>query len=272
MNGFLVRACVAAAAGGALCLLTVTAASASGGSATIHQHAISASSGGGVPIHPRALGPAGSVAGRGGALRPISNRDFAGYQATVTTGSATVAAASFTVPTLSCTTKNRAIAPSTAVWVNNYRTLSAAFVFTGCVNGRAVYFPGLVSNGREFDHTTTPFAAGDVIDLTTKVSTGQTKIIVTDVTTGVTVQHLGRGASAKAVFTGEASWANRAGAREGVPNFGKLAFTNCLIDGTALGRWHPQKLQRVNGSGTVEISTGGPWPGGAAFTTHYRNS
>ena len=51
-----------------------------------------------------------------------------------------------------------------------------------------------------------------------------------------------------------------------------LAFTNCLIDGTALGGWHPRKLQRVNGSGTVEISTGGLWPGGAAFTTHYRHS
>ncbi len=273
MNGFLARACAAAAAGGALCLLTVTAASASGGgSATIHRDVISASGGGGVPIHPRALSPAGGVAGRDGALRPVSNRDFAGYQAAVTTGSATVSAASFTVPTLSCTAKDRAMAPSTAVWVNNYKTLSAAFVFTGCVHGRAVYFPGVVTNGREFDHTTTPFAAGDVIDLTTKVSTGRTKIIVTDVTTGVTVQHLGSGASAKAAFLGDASWANRAGAREGVPNFGKLAFTNCLIDGTALGGWHPQKLQRVNGSGTVEISTGGLWPGGAAFTTRYQNS
>ena len=203
---------------------------------------------------------------------PISNRDFAGYQTAVRAGSATVSAASFTVPTLSCTTKDRAIAPSAAVWVNNYKTLSAAFVFTGCVNGTAKYFPGLVSNGREFDHTTTPFAAGDVIDVTTKVSTAGTKIIVTDVTTGVTVQHLGRGASAKAAFIGDVSWGNRSGSREGVPNFGKLKFTTCLIDGKSLGSWHPKAYQRVNGSGTVEIATGGLWPGGTAFTTHYQNS
>ena len=225
-----------------------------------------------------------TVTGPGGALRlthqtigritaaPISNRDFAGYQTTVTTGSATVSAASFTVPTLSCTTKDRAIAPSAAVWVNNYRTLSAAFVFTGCVNGTAKYFPGLVSNGREFDHTTTPFAAGDVIDLTTKVSTAGTKIIVTDVTTGVTVQHRGRGASAKAAFIGDVSWANRNGSRQGVPNFGKLRFTNCLIDGKSLGSWHPKAYQRVNGSGRVEIATGGLWPGGTTFNTFYRRS
>jgi hypothetical protein len=258
MNRFLARACAVAVAGVALSTVVVTAASASGG--------------GGVQVHPGALSPAGSVAGGDAALRPISNRDFAGYQTTVTTGSATVSAASFTVPTLSCTTKDRAIAASAAVWVNNYRSLSAAFVFTGCVNGRARYFPGLVSNGREFDHTTTPFAAGDVIDLTTKVSTAGTKIIVKDVTTGVTVQHRGRGASAKAAFIGDASWANRNGSRQGVPNFGKLRFTNCLIDGKSLGSRHPRAYQRVNGSGTVEIATGGLWPGGTTFNTFFRNS
>src|SRR5215469_9024726 len=243
VNGFVARAGVVAVAGVALSMVVATAASAAGG-----------------------------AAGRAGAARPVSNRDFAGYQATVTTGSATVSAASFTVPALSCTAKDRAIAPSAAVWVNNFKSLSAAFVFTGCVHGKARYFPGLVSNGREFDHTSTPFAAGDVIDVTTKVSTAGTKIIVKDVTTGVTVQHRGRGASAKAAFIGEVSWANRNGSRQGVPNFGKLAFTGCLIDGKSLGSWHPRKYQRVNGSGTVEISTGGLWPGGAAFTTHYQNS
>ena len=257
MNGFLARACAVAAAGVALSTGVVTAASASTG---------------GVPMHPGGFGPAGSAAAREAALRPVSNRDFAGYQAAVRAGSATVSAASFTVPTLSCTAKDRAIAPSTAVWVNNYKTLSAAFVFTGCIHGRAVYFPGLVSNGREFNHTTTPLAAGDVIDMTTKVSTTQTKIIITDVTTGATVQHLGRGASANAAYIGDVAWATRSGAREGVPNFGKLAFTTCLIDAKALGGWHPRKYQRVNGSGTVEISTGGLWPGGTAFTTHYQNS
>ena len=257
MNQFLARACVVAAAGVALSTVAVTAASASGG--------------GGVPSHHIALGPAGD-AGPGVSATPTSTRNFAGYQATVTAGSATRSEASFTVPALSCTTTARAITPSAAVSANNNKTVSAAFVFTGCVNGRAVYFPGLVSNGNETDYTTTHFAAGDVIDVTTKVSTTRTKVVVTDVTTGVTVQHLGRGASANTAFIGDNSWANNSGALQGVPNFGTLTFTNCLIDGTAIGGWHPHAYQRVNGRGTVEISTGGLWPGGAAFTTHYQNS
>jgi hypothetical protein len=56
-----------------------------------------------------------------------------------------------------------------------------------------------------------------------------------------------------------------------VPNFGKLKFTNCQIDGTALQSLHPQEWQRVNGSGTVQIATGPFSPAPAAFATYYRH-
>ena len=257
MNGFLARACAVAAAGVALSTGVVTAASASGG---------------GIPMHPGGFGPAGSAAGGEGTLRPVSNRDFAGYQAAVTTGSATVSAASFTVPKLSCTTKNRAIAPSTAIWVNNYKSVSAAFVFTGCVSGAAVYYPGVVVNGTETDYTTSPVAAGDVIDLTTKVSTNRTRVQVTDVTTGVTQKIIGAGASAGAAYIGDDGWGNSSGQLEHVPAFGKLTFKNCVLDAKSLASWRPQAYQRVNSIGTLQISTGNFWPGGTAFTTHFVHS
>jgi hypothetical protein len=57
-----------------------------------------------------------------------------------------------------------------------------------------------------------------------------------------------------------------------VPDFGKVTFTNCLIDGQALSGWHAQAYQRVNSHGTVQIATGGLWPGGTAFTTHFMHS
>ena len=287
MNGFLARACAAATAGVALGTLMVTAASASAdGSVTIYQDVIGASGGGGVPIHHGAPGPAGIAAGRAGALRlphndhaigritaaPINNRYFAGYQTAVPAGSATVATASFTVPALSCTTTDRAIAPDAGVPANNYKTISIAGVFTGCVNGQAVYFPGLVVNGKETDYTTTPFAAGDLIDLTTKVSHFRTRVQVTDVTTGVTQKIIGAGASASAAYFGEDPWLSSTGALFHVPDFGKLTFKNCLIDGKALGSWHPHAYQRVNSNGTVQIRTGGLWPGGTAFTTHFEHS
>jgi Peptidase A4 family len=203
---------------------------------------------------------------------PTSNRTFAGYQATVPAGSATVLTASFTVPTLSCTTTDRAIAPSTGVPVNNYKTVSAAFVFTGCVSGAAVYYPGLVINGTETDYTTSPFAAGDVIDLTTKVSTNRTRVQVTDVTTGITQKIIGAAARASAAFVGDEAWLNSSGALMHVPDFGKLQFKNCVLDGKTLASWHPQAYQRVNSVGTLQISTGAFWPGGTAFTTRYEHS
>jgi hypothetical protein len=251
MNRFLARACAVAAAGVALSTVVVTAASASGG--------------GGVPIHPGALSPAGSV---------TSNRDFAGYQTGVTAGSATSSAASFTVPKLSCTTAGRAIAPDVGVAANKFKTASVAGVSVGCANGKAVYFPFLVANGAEADYASTRFSAGDVINLSASVTTSGITVQVTDATKNVSVATTitGAGASANAAWIGDDSWSSSSGTRLGVPNFGKLTFTNCLIDGKSLGSWHPQAYQRVNSRGTVEIATGGLWPGGEAFNTLYRNS
>jgi hypothetical protein len=201
-----------------------------------------------------------------------SNRTFAGYQAPVPAGSATVVTASFTVPTLSCTTTDRAIAPDVGVPVNNYKSGSLAGLFTGCVSGAAVYYPSVIVNGTETDYPTSPVAAGDVIDLTTKVSTNRTRVQVTDVTTGVTQKIIGAGAKASAAFIGDDGWGDSSGKLEHVPDFGKLTFKSCLLDGKALASWHPQAYQRVNSIGTLQISNGNFWPGGTAFTTHFVHS
>ena len=206
------------------------------------------------------------------AARVISNRVFAGYQTAVRAGSATVSAASFTVPTLTCTTTDRGITNSAGVEENNYKTASVSVVFSGCVNGQAVYFPILVDNGHEKDYTSTPLAAGDVIDVTTKVSTNRTRVQVTDVTTNVTEKKIGPGASASAAYMGDTGAASSTGSLQHVPDFGKLTFKNCLVDGKALASWHPQAYQRVNSIGRVQITTGGFWPGGTAFTTHFQHS
>jgi hypothetical protein len=227
----------------------------------------------------------GTAAGSGGALRlthnahaigqsaarPVNTRTSAGYFAAVRTGSATVLTASFTVPALSCTTADRAIAADTGIGVGA-KGASVAFVFTGCVNGSAVYFPGLVVNGKETDYRKSPLAAGDVIDLTAKVSVNRTRVQVTDVTTGVTQKIIGAGARARGTFIGDDGWFTSPTQLQHVPDFGKLTFKNCLLDGKALASAHPQALQRVNSRGTVQISTGGFWPGGNTFTTRFEHS
>lgn len=273
MHRFFTRTCAVAAAGVALGMWAVPAASASGGSSAA--------------IHPGVTGPAGIVAGRGWAprftgndhaigvnVKATSNRVFAGYESRVRAGSATVVLASFAVPTLAaCTSTNRAITPSAGIEVNNFKSVSAAFVFVGCANGTATYFPGLVVNGKEKDFTTTAIAAGDVINLITKVSTNRTRVQVTDVTTGVTKKIInGKGASARAPFIGDNGWANSSGRLEHVPNFGKLKFRNCTVNGKTLASQHPQAFQRVNSSGTVQIAIGSLSSTGIAFATRFEHS
>jgi hypothetical protein len=202
----------------------------------------------------------------------ISTKSFAGYQATVTAGSATSSAASFTVPALSCTTAARAIGPDAGVAVNNDKTSSAAGVITGCVNGKTVTFPWLAVNGTTTNYTTTTFSAGDLISLSAKVTTAGTTVQVTDVTTGVTKKLTGPGASASAAWIGDDPAVNSStGALLGVPNFGTLTFTNGLIDGKALTSGHPAGYLRAN-AGIVQIAPGALSPAGTAFTTYYNHS
>src|SRR5215470_17807669 len=232
-------------------------------------------------------GPAGIMAGRDGAMwftnstgnsigrittAIISTHSFAGYQAAVTAGSPNSSATSFTVPKLSCTTAARAITPSAGVSVNSHKTFSTAFLFTGCVNGTAVYYPGLVINGTETDYPGSPFTAGDVVNLATGVTTSGTTVQITNVTTGVTKKLTGAGASSSAVFIGDNGWATSAGTLLGVPKFGTLTFTNCLINGNPLGVQQSHEYQRMNHAGIVQIAPGALYSEGTVFATYYNHS
>jgi hypothetical protein len=255
----IIRAITMAVGVGAALMLTVPAAA-------------SAAAGGGAAAHHGFLGPAGIRAGRGAALgtsTPTSNRDFAGYETAVPTDSATVATASFTVPALTCDTTDRAIAPGVGVPIDKGKSASAAFVFAGCVSGVATYYPGLLLNGSETDYPSVPLAAGDVVNVITKVSKNRSRVEVVDVTSGVTEKLIGSGASASDAFFGDSGEGTNTGALLHVPEFTKLTFKGCLLDGKALARWRPHPYQRVNSIGTVQIVAGGFWPGGTAFTTHF---
>ena len=200
----------------------------------------------------------------------INNTTFAGYQASAAPGSATSSAAQFKVPRLSCTAATRGIVPAAGVAVNNFTSHSDAIVFTGCQRGRAVYIPALVINGNTVDYNAMRVRAGDVIKVSAKVTTRATTVQVTDVTTGVTKGRTGPGASSSAAFVGDNGWLLN-GILLGVPSFGTLTFTSCLVDGRALAHSHPARYQRVTSRGILQIATGALSPGGSAFATHYRH-
>jgi hypothetical protein len=77
---------------------------------------------------------------------------------------------------------------------------------------------------------------------------------------------------ASAAFIGDDGWATSTGRLLGVPNFGTLAFTNCLMDGKTLASWHPREYQRVNHAGIVQIAPGALSSAGTGFATSYNHS
>jgi hypothetical protein len=262
-NRFLARACAAAAAGVALSTVAVTAASASGG--------------GGVPARPSALVPAGLVAGPGGPASPragaasvTSSSNFAGYLTPVTAGSATTVTATFTVPALSCAPPDLGNFP--VVGMGTTSTASNAGVAVKCESDKPVYFPALAINGVGHSFRTSPIAAGDSINLFASVTTTATTVTVTDVTQNVTTTLTGAGASPSRAWIGDLGVYSNKGVLLGVPDFGKLKFFHCQIDGATLQSWNPQQWQRVNAKGIVQITTG-PFspPGGLAFATYYKH-
>ena len=148
----------------------------------------------------------GPASAPGRAPSQSDSMTFAGYQATVAAGSATSSAAHFKVPALSCTSAFRGITPVAGVEVGGGSSYSAAFLFTGCRGGKAVYFPAVVVNGSETNYTGTPFHAGNVVAVATKVTTKGTTVSVTDTTTGVTKKRTGPGASPSAAYVGDSDW------------------------------------------------------------------
>ncbi len=148
---------------------------------------------------------------------------------------------------------------------------SSAFAFVGCRNGKAVYFPAMVINGKQINFTTTSLHAGNLIELATVVTAKRTTVTVTDLSTRVTRKRTGAGAHPTRAFLGDSIWVPPHLDQLGVPDFGELVFTRCSVNGKALGRWHPVKYQRTV-LDTVQISTGPLSSAGTDFPAYFKHS
>jgi hypothetical protein len=215
-----------------------------------------------------AVVPAGGVNPLTGAGPAIVNSTFfAGYEATVAAGSATTSTARFRVPKLTCTSATRAITAVAGVEVKDYVTFSSAALAVECFSNAAVYFPELTVNGTQYNYQTSPAYAGNVIELSAKVTTAGTTVTVKDVTRGVTKTKTGAGASANAPYVGDSGSASLA-----VPAFGTITFRDCKVDGATLKSKRPTEYQRQSSSGVLQISTGSLSATGTKFATHFKHS
>lgn len=151
--------------------------------------------------------------------------------------------------------------------MKDYATFSSAALAVECFNDTAVYFPELTINGTQHNYQSSPAYAGNVIELSTKVTTAGTTVTVKDVTRGVTKTKAGAGASASAPYIGDSGAASIA-----VPAFGTITFTGCKIDGATLKSKSPTKYQRQSSSGVLQIATDALSARGTKFATHFKHA
>jgi hypothetical protein len=220
---------------------------------------------------------AGAQAASGAAqVAPIKNSGFAGYRRNIgaSNGSFDVRAM-FVVPKLSvCGPATRAIAPD--IDVSNGKKGSGVGVFVGCFKHKPDYFPFIYLNGTNTDYGAGVVQPGDRIVLRLSEGPNNSELTFQDLTHNLVKVKTGAGLKGLGFpGIGDDSWFIN-NAELGVPNFGTITFSQCTVNGVALGSGgsakSPATLQydRATKAGTVQISTGS-LSANRTFTTYFKH-
>lgn len=232
-----------------------------------------AGSAGGAPTPP-AASAASAVTPAGAPI--VTSHVFAGYneQRGGAIGGQLTVTASFLVPTLSCGSASRGIGPSTGIY-NAGGKFSSAGLFLGCIGGQAHMWPYLVVNGTETNYNggTANAQSGDGVSVTVRVTATSTRVTYVDATRSVTRTRTGAGTTQwNSPWIGDSSWSLNGTQNLGVPAFGTISFSHCLVGGQPLAAG-PSTVgyRRVNNVGVVQIGLSAITAGGTAFNTLFRS-
>ncbi|HEY3943738.1 MAG TPA: G1 family glutamic endopeptidase [Solirubrobacteraceae bacterium] len=227
------------------------------------------------------LGPAAPVfasspghAARGiRGVRAATSPSFAGYSVQGGGEGSWKVAAQFVVPKLRCTggstSPERAIDPSVGVH-NASSSFSSAGMFVGCYKGKAHHFLALVLNGSAHNFAKLAAHPGDTVAVRVSQTSKSTTVSSIDKSRKSVKKTLkGAGSvSGSAPWVGDTGWDNPG--LLGVPNFGKVDFSNATLDGKPFGSAGPVRWERVSGS-TTQIRTGS-LSGNKSFETVFKHS
>lgn len=224
------------------------------------------------PLNARGAGGAsGALAGY---MREpdAKSSSFAGYSLQGGGEATFTVTASIVVPRLTCSAgPEQAIAPSVGVYTSS-GSFSAASVFVGCYQGKALYFPSLVLDGVNHNYTKLRAEAGDKVAVHVSQGASGTVVSVDDESrTGVKKTLHGAGSQAgSAPWVGDSGWDNPG--LLAVPSFGTVHVSGAMLDGQpfgsagqALARWN-----RVNGTAT-QITTSAFASNHKSFTTDFKH-
>ena len=208
------------------------------------------------------------------------NTNFAGYRRN---GGGSTASfnirASFVVPKLTgCTAASRAIAPDIDVSNGTTSGHSGVGLFVGCYKGKPDYFPFILVNGSNTDYAAGTVQPGDHISLHLSEGPSSADVTFQDLTHNLVKVKTGPGRKDLGFpGIGVDSWFIK-DVELGVPDFGRVLFSHCTVNGAALGAGGSPKApavleyDRATKAGTLQIATGALTAGKQAFATYFKHS
>jgi hypothetical protein len=199
---------------------------------------------------------------------------FAGYQVARPTTHVSSAAATFTVPTITCRKNLSGVGP--AVLVNstvntkkNSFTFSGGGVGAGCENKVAVYQAILVVNGTNYDDSEVPVSAGDTVTISVSMTPAKTIVTLIDLTSKSGKTRTGKGKTGASVrIGGSALEINKH--LVGLDPFTRISVTNAKVNGKSLSSQRPVRLTWTRGKTTLVVA--GALSAGKDFPVTFKNS
>lgn len=201
----------------------------------------------------------------------VSSGD-AGYGASVSVPLPAKATGTITVPTLACAGEpQEAVVPEimlAGMGANNTYVDDAGTIWLQCDGqGNATYTEAVyVNNSAIFGFSVNP---GDKIKILITVTSTQSTVKLTDVTTGQSASGTGPTFTPQ-TFNALDTPINNGPGLEPIPNFGKIRFSGVTLNGSPLSSYSPTKYVMRNSSGTVQISTSNLNTTGDTFSTIFR--
>lgn len=157
--------------------------------------------------------------------------------------------------------------------MSSLKSYSSAGAFVGCYKGKAYYFLAFVLKGKPHNFSNLAARPGDTVAVRVSQTSKSTVVSAVDKSrTGVKKTLKGAGSKGGGgPWVGDAGWKNHG--LLGVPNFGKLDFSNATLNGMAFGTAGGSALVRENRvhKGTTQITTGA-LSGNESFTTVFKHS
>jgi hypothetical protein len=192
--------------------------------------------------------------------------NFAGYQASP--GHLNSASTAFTVPVLSCPRRG-VVGITPEVQLANSSKFSGGGVFAVCQGGGSQYFAFAVIKNSQ-TNLSMPIRSGDQMTVSASETSSGTSVTVTDLTHRASKTTTGPGGAVTSTAIGDGGVLSN-GVLVGVPPFGKLAFSQCYVNGASLGSTAPTAFDRVKGT-TLQIKTAPLNALGNKFTTTFKHS